>query len=54
MFQSPKTLGGHFITAKTNFSYTKEDLISMIVNYKENNNSFKADEFVLRNNLSPQ
>ena len=44
----------HFLTAKTNFSYTKEDLISMIINYKENNNSFKVDEFVLCNNMSPQ
>ena len=43
----------HSLTAKTNFSYAKEDLISMIVNYKKSNNSFNADGFLAYNCISP-
>lgn len=34
----------HSLTAKTNFSYTKEDIINMISNYKRNNCIFYPEE----------
>ena len=34
----------HSLTAKTNFSYSKEDIINMITNYKQNGNIFKPEQ----------
>ena len=34
----------HSLRAKTNFSYSKASIVSMIANYKENNNYFKPEQ----------
>ena len=34
----------HSLRAKTNFSYSKANIVSMISNYKENNNYFKPEQ----------
>lgn len=33
----------HSLTAKTNFNYTKEDIVGMIYNFKENDECFKPE-----------
>ena len=34
----------HSLTAKTNFSYSKDDIINMISNYRQNGNIFKPEQ----------
>ena len=34
----------HSLRAKTNFSYSKANIVNMIANYKENNNYFNPEQ----------